>query len=71
MLRICDHPDCSTLTLGGYCPRHEPPQANVRFPRGRPFPHHRDAGSVGVAAAAAPLTRGYAQTGAVSFGGGT
>ena len=45
MLRICDHPDCSTLTLGGYCPRHEPPQTKVRFPRGRPFPHRRDAGS--------------------------
>jgi hypothetical protein len=38
MLRICDHPDCTTLTLGSLCVLHEPPVRPARFPRGRPFP---------------------------------
>jgi hypothetical protein len=39
MIRICDHPDCDTLTLGSLCAVHEQaPAATVRFPRGRPFP---------------------------------
>lgn len=37
MLRICDHSDCVTLTLGRFCVQHEPPAKRERFPRGRPF----------------------------------
>ena len=70
MLRICDHPDCSTLTLGGYCTRHELPPAQLRFPRGRPFPRRCDVGSA-LAAAGEPQADEYLRAGAVSFGGGT
>jgi hypothetical protein len=38
MLRICDHPDCSTMTLGAYCVAHDPPILAEPYPRGRPFP---------------------------------
>ncbi len=37
MLRVCDHSECATLTLGRFCVQHEPPAERVRFPRGRPF----------------------------------
>jgi hypothetical protein len=37
MLRICDHSECATLTLGRFCVQHEPPAERERFPRGRPF----------------------------------
>ena len=39
MLRICDHPDCTTLTLGALCLAHESRVVEERFPRGRPFPY--------------------------------
>jgi hypothetical protein len=35
-LRVCDAPDCETLTLGVLCIQHEPLEAGP-FPRGRPF----------------------------------
>jgi hypothetical protein len=38
MLRICDHPHCTTLTIGTFCVRHDEPVGEERFPRGRPFP---------------------------------
>jgi len=38
MLRICDHPDCTTLTLGALCLAHESRVVEESFPRGRPFP---------------------------------
>jgi hypothetical protein len=37
MLRVCDHSEFGTLTLGRYCVLHEPPAVPERFPRGRPF----------------------------------
>jgi hypothetical protein len=37
MLRVCEHPECGTLTLGRFCLLHEPPVIAERFPRGRPF----------------------------------
>lgn len=39
MLRICEHPDCTTLTLGTLCMAHESRVVEERFPRGRPYPH--------------------------------
>ena len=41
MLRICDHPDCTTLTLGPFCVTHDPPLAAEPYPRGRPFPRSK------------------------------
>ena len=38
MLRICDHPDCTTFTLGAFCVTHDAPVAPEPYPRGRPFP---------------------------------
>jgi hypothetical protein len=38
MLRICEHPDCTTLTLGALCNVHEAPATGEIFPRGRPYP---------------------------------
>jgi len=38
MLQICDHPGCTTLTLGSLCLAHELPVPPLRFPRGRPHP---------------------------------
>ena len=39
MLRICEHPDCTTLTLGAFCMAHETRIVEQRFPRGRPYPY--------------------------------
>ena len=36
MIRACDQPGCSTLTLGPLCLAHELPVTRT-FPRGRPF----------------------------------
>jgi hypothetical protein len=69
MLRICDHPGCSTFTLGGYCPAHEPPPAAEWFPRGRPFPRQR--ARPRAEPAAEPDDRGRPSVPAVSFRGGT
>ncbi len=38
MLQICDHPGCTTLTLGSLCLVHEPAVTPRRYPRGRPHP---------------------------------
>ncbi len=69
MLRICDHPDCATLTLGALCAVHEQaPAATVRFPRGRPFPNRpRRATPDAFTLDSTELTPAPA----VSFGGGT
>jgi hypothetical protein len=69
MLRICDHPDCNTLTLGTLCAAHEQaPEATVRFPRGRPFPAWPKRTKHETFALESPeLTPAPA----VSFGGGT
>ena len=37
MLRTCQHPECTVLTLGTFCVAHEPPASAERFPRGRPY----------------------------------
>jgi hypothetical protein len=71
MLRICDHPDCSTLTLGAFCVTHDPPVAAERYPRGRPYPRLQKVHPLATmgpelepdAAQATPVR-------AVSFGGG-
>jgi len=36
VIRACDQPGCSTLTLGPLCLAHELPVTRT-FPRGRPF----------------------------------
>jgi hypothetical protein len=72
MLRICDHPGCTTFTLGSHCPAHEPPLTPERFPRGRPFPRRRARLPAGLGAAGAgPDPGGAPPVSAVSFGGGT
>ncbi len=69
MLRICDHPNCATLTLGTLCAAHEQaPAPTVRFPRGRPFPI-RPVSTTREAFALEPQELTPAP--AVSFGGGT
>jgi hypothetical protein len=35
LLAVCPVPGCGTLTMGGTCVKHDPPQA-MTFPRGRP-----------------------------------
>ncbi len=72
MLRICDHPDCATLTLGTFCVSHEP-HVTVRFPRGRPFPPRQSRALPGNAAAGTFVADPVQLTvaGAVSLGGGT
>jgi hypothetical protein len=68
MLRICNHPDCETLTLGTFCITHEARVEGEVFPRGRPFPYRKVARPRLVVAKAAVK---LAPAGAVSFGGGT
>jgi hypothetical protein len=70
MLRICAHPDCTTLTLGTLCLVHEPPVLAERWPRGRPYARRERRLPAG---AALPETAGDELTpaGSVSFGGGT
>jgi len=36
LLRVCSHPECSTLTMGELCLEHEAPVVKT-FARGRPF----------------------------------
>jgi hypothetical protein len=40
-LRVCDAPDCETLTLGVLCIEHEPLESGP-FLRGRPFRESMD-----------------------------
>jgi hypothetical protein len=69
MLRICDHPDCATLTLGIFCISHEVRVEDEVFPRGRPFPRRLGVRpSLVVATAADAVKRTPAA--AVSLGGG-
>jgi hypothetical protein len=69
MLRICDHPDCATLTLGTLCATHEQaPSPTMRFPRGRPFPTRARRTTRDGFALESPER---APAPAVSFGGGT
>ena len=70
MLRICAHPDCTTMTLGTLCVVHEPPVEIVVWPRGRPYSRRKrrlPAGAAQVVAADEEPT----PAGAVSFGGDT
>jgi hypothetical protein len=69
MLRICDHPDCTTLTLGTFCVTHEPPAALERFPRGRPYARRERRPPAALAVQVEDDERGEVH--AVSFGGGT
>jgi hypothetical protein len=71
MLRICDHPDCSTLTLGAFCVPHDPPLVPEPYPRGRPFPRPkpRTLQSVPIPVEADPAEPTPIR--AVSFGGGS
>jgi hypothetical protein len=69
MLRICDHPDCTTLTLGSFCVTHDTPLAAERYPRGRPFPRPKP---LALEAASVPVEQDPAESTpvrAVSFGG--
>ena len=70
MLRICNHPDCETLTLGTLCITHEARVEGEVFPRGRPFPYRGVVRPRLVVAKATGAVK-LAPTGAVSFGGGT
>ena len=70
MLRICNHPDCETLTLGTFCITHEARVEGQVFPRGRPFPYRKTVLPRLVVAKAADAVK-LAPAGAVSFGGGT
>jgi len=70
MLRICAHPDCTTLTLGALCVTHEPPVEVVSWPRGRPYSRRTRR----LPAAAAQIVTAEEEptpAGAVSFGGDT
>lgn len=70
MLRICDHPDCATLTLGTMCIEHEQRIEGEIFPRGRPFPQRKPArGRLVVTKPSEAVKRAPAR--AVSLGGGT
>ena len=66
MLRICEHPDCTTLTLGDLCMAHEVRVVEERFPRGRPFPAAASRRRLEVAEVPRPP-----QVRAVSFRGGS
>ena len=38
MLRVCEEPGCTTITLGGTCVAHDPEELTDReHPLGRPF----------------------------------
>jgi hypothetical protein len=70
MLRICEHPDCTTLTLGTHCLAHEAPVIEQRFPRGRPYTRRQR--HVVVAEAPAVVEPAEPrQVGAVSLRGGS
>ena len=71
MLRICEHPDCTTLTLGALCNAHEAPASGEVFPRGRPYPRRtrpRPFARTPLQIEAARVESAVAR--AVSFGGG-
>lgn len=70
MLRICGHPDCTTLTLGALCVVHEPPVEARRWPRGRPYSRRERRLPAGVAQIVA-TDEEPTPAGAVSFGGDT
>jgi hypothetical protein len=70
MLRICAHPDCTTLTLGMLCVVHEPPVGTVAWPRGRPYSRRQRRLPAG-AAQIVTAEDGPTPAGAVSFGGDT
>jgi hypothetical protein len=71
MLRICDHPDCSTMTLGAFCVTHDPPVTAEPYPRGRPYPRlKKNRGLLAVAPALEPDPAQAPPVRAVSFGGG-
>ena len=70
MLRICDHPDCATLTLGTFCITHEPQVESEVFPRGRPFPYRNAARPRLVVARPMDAVK-LAPVPAVSLGGGS
>jgi hypothetical protein len=38
LLQPCQHPGCTTRTIGTLCVAHEPVREPRVFPRGRPFP---------------------------------
>jgi hypothetical protein len=65
MLRICEHPDCTTMTLGALCLAHET-RVVERFPRGRPYP--QVSRKQGLEVTEVPQSR---QARALSFGGGS
>jgi hypothetical protein len=70
MLRICDHPDCATLTLGAFCIEHEQRIEGEIYPRGRPFPQRGPSRRrLVVAKPSEAVKRTPAR--AVSLGGGT
>jgi hypothetical protein len=72
MLRICAHPDCTTMTLGTLCVAHEAPVEVAAWPRGRPYSRRErrlPAGAAQVVAADEEPTPAGAS--AVSFGGDT
>jgi hypothetical protein len=71
MLRICDHPDCSTMTLGAYCVAHDPPIVVEPYPRGRPFPVQKPRTLETAPAPAAADATEAAPVRAVSFGSGS
>jgi hypothetical protein len=71
MLRICDHPDCTTLTLGPFCVTHDPPLAAELYPRGRPFPRSKPHTLQSMSAPAQPDPAEPTPVRAVSFGGGS
>jgi hypothetical protein len=70
MLRTCQHPECTVLTLGTFCVAHEPPAAVQRFPRGRPY-SRRQRQLPADPPPVEPVGDGLTTTHAVSFGGGT
>ena len=72
MLRICAHPDCTTMTLGTFCVAHEAPVQVSAWPRGRPYSRRErrlPAGAAPVVMADEEPTSAVAS--AVSFGGDT
>jgi hypothetical protein len=71
MLRICDYPDCTTLTLGAFCVTHEPPVPAERFPRGRPYPRRPAVRLLEPSVAIDTELAERTQVRAVSLGGGT
>jgi hypothetical protein len=70
MLRICAHPDCTTLTLGTLCLVHEPPVAAEAWPRGRPYSRRMRRLPAAAVSSGSPNDE-LTPAGSVSFGGGS